>query len=151
MNSEKSKKIKKVFLVFISCVIIWKLGSIYFPDSQSKYEINLSDYSMHYQGYMLDSPNKKHHLSMKVHKKDKDSDVSYINGMLYKRNETNELEFLYTVYWEEVPSSTVKVAGEENFEACDAKWVDNSHVEINGRVVNIYEGYDYRKDESSSK
>lgn len=40
---------------------------------------------------------------------------------------------------------------EENFEACDAKWIDNNHVKINGKVVNIYEGYDYRKNESNGK
>ena len=139
-------KISNKRIVIILLIILFVVGvKIY--NYQPKFEIDYSKYVLSYGvASTLFSPDNKHSISVEVCKEDKNSDVSYIRGDLYVVKE-DSLDFYKTIYLEKVPSDKLYngLTGDSYYEKCDVEWIDNQHIQINGRVVDIYEGYDYRK------
>lgn len=99
--------------------------------------------------YGLDSPDNKHTVIVDICKEDKSSNESYIKGELVVSKD-RVYHVLKTIYWEKVASSEVSngLDGDDYRETCDVEWIDNQHIRINGRVIDIYKGYDYRDKEN---
>ena len=99
--------------------------------------------------YGLDSPDNKHTVIVDICKEDKSSNESYIKGELVVSKD-RVYHVLKTIYWEKVASSEVSngLDGDDYWETCDVEWIDNQHIRINGRVIDIYKGYDYRDKEN---
>ncbi|MEY8676305.1 DUF5412 family protein [Thomasclavelia cocleata] len=99
--------------------------------------------------YGLDSPDNKHTVIVYICKEDKSSNESYIKGELVVSKD-RVYHVLKTIYWEKVASSEVSngLDGDDYWETCDVEWIDNQHIRINGRVIDIYKGYDYRDKEN---
>ncbi|MCI9131306.1 hypothetical protein [Thomasclavelia cocleata] len=50
------------------------------------------------------------------------------------------------IYLEKVTSAEVGngLTGEDYYESCMVEWIDSQYIKINNKVIDIYEGYDYR-------
>ena len=137
---------KRVTVILISMlfIAIFKINNIY---SSKIDNLDTGKYSVCYANYILYSPNKHYSADIDVCKKDKNSEVSYIQGMLFIPIEgEKETKFWKYFYLEKVLNTDLKAVDEEGYEKCKAEWIDNQHLLINGRKVNIYEGYDYRNE-----
>ena len=132
--------------VAIGLLLILLIVGIKIYNSKSANEIDKS--LCHFQygvRYGLDAPDNKHTVIVDVCKEDKSSNVSYIKGDLAVSKD-RVYHVLKTIYWQKVASREVSngLDGDEYWETCDVEWIDNQHIQINGRVVDIYKGYDYR-------
>ena len=132
--------------VAIGLLLILLIVGIKIYNSKSANEIDKS--LCHYQygvRYGLDAPDNKHTVIVDICKEDKSSNVSYIKGDLAVSKD-RVYHVLKTIYWQKVASREVSngLDGDEYWETCDVEWIDNQHIQINGRVVDIYKGYDYR-------
>lgn len=132
--------------VAIGLLLILLIVGIKIYNSKSANEIDKS--LCHFQygvRYGLDAPDNKHTVIVDICKEDKSSNVSYIKGDLAVSKD-RVYHVLKTIYWQKVASREVSngLDGDEYWETCDVEWIDNQHIQINGRVVDIYKGYDYR-------
>ena len=132
--------------IVIGLLLILLIVGIKIYNSKSANEIDKS--LCHFQygvRYGLDAPDNKHTVIVDICKEDKSSNVSYIKGDLAVSKD-RVYHVLKTIYWQKVASREVSngLDGDEYWETCDVEWIDNQHIQINGRVVDIYKGYDYR-------
>ncbi len=132
--------------IAIGLLLILLIVGIKIYNSKSANEIDKS--LCHFQygvRYGLDAPDNKHTVIVDICKEDKSSNVSYIKGDLAVSKD-RVYHVLKTIYWQKVASREVSngLDGDEYWETCDVEWIDNQHIQINGRVVDIYKGYDYR-------
>ena len=132
--------------IAIGLLLILLIVGIKIYNSKSANEIDKS--LCHFQygvRYGLDAPDNKHTVIVDICKEDKSSNVSYIKGDLAVSKD-RVYHVLKTIYWQKVASREVSngLDGDEYWETCDVEWIDNQHIQINGRVIDIYKGYDYR-------
>ena len=132
--------------IAIGLLLILLIVGIKIYNSKSANEIDKS--LCHFQygvRYGLDAPDNKHTVIVDICKEDKSSNVSYIKGDLAVSKD-RVYHVLKTIYWQKVASREVSngLDGDDYWEMCDVEWIDNQHIQINGRVVDIYKGYDYR-------
>lgn len=134
-----------VILISMLFIVIIKINNMYSSEIANH---DTEKYSVCYANYMaLSSPNKRYNVNIDVCKKDKNSEVSYIQGILFIPIEGEKIvKFQKYFYLEKVLNTDLQVVNEEDYEKCKAEWIDNQHLLINGRKVNIYEGYDYRNE-----
>lgn len=132
--------------VAIGLLLILLIVDIKIYNSMPANEIDTSIYHIKYGvRYGLDAPDNKHTVIVDICKEDKSSNVSYIKGDLAVSKD-RVYHVLKTIYWQKVASREVSngLDGDEYWETCDVEWIDNQHIQINGRVIDIYKGYDYR-------
>lgn len=138
---------KRVTVILISMlfIVIFKINNIYSSKIDS---LDTEKYSVCSANYMaLYAPNRQYNADIDVCKKDKNSEVSYIRGVLFIPIEGEKVtKFWKYFYLEKVLNTDLEVVNEDGYEKCKAEWIDNQHLLINGRKVNIYEGYDYRNE-----
>ena len=132
--------------IAIGLLLILLIVGIKIYNSKSANEIDKS--LCHFQygvRYGLDAPDNKHTVIVDICKEDKSSNVSYIKGDLAVSKD-RVYHVLKTIYWQKVASREVSngLDGDDYWEMCDVEWIDNQHIQINGRVIDIYKGYDYR-------
>ena len=132
--------------IAIGLLLILLIVGIKIYNSKSANEIDKS--LCHFQygvRYGLDALDNKHTVIVDICKEDKSSNVSYIKGDLAVSKD-RVYHVLKTIYWQKVASREVSngLDGDDYWEMCDVEWIDNQHIQINGRVIDIYKGYDYR-------
>lgn len=138
-------------LLFMLLIISFKIYNTYTCLNQSIIDMKDIDTSIYATRYSVrgafSSPNNKHLVDVDIYKENSNSKVSYIRGKLFIVKDRVGY-FWKTIYWEKVESSEVSngLDGEDYWEMCDVEWIDNQHIQINERIIDIYKGYDYRDD-----
>lgn len=113
------------------------------------YEINYNDYhSIHFVA-AADSPDKEHAIGVTAYKTDVDADVVYICMVLYNIKTDSHSQGGKIILWDKVPAADVHSFTQEADGlkySIYAEWISNENILVNGRIVNIDKGFDYRRD-----
>lgn len=146
-------KHKRLIIFFASLVLVAGVVSISKYINKNYYEIDTSFFKYVTSSTSVDSPDKKHLVFINIYKTTQNSEIAYLMG----RVETWEKGRQYTdnsktIFWQKIKSSSIKVItfhGVTLDNWIDVTWLDNENININGIIVNINHGYDYRRDWST--
>ena len=161
---------KKLVIIIAVLVVCFICGFIVYTQY---YMHNLSVYGWAGVANYSESPDGQHKLIIRTYRTDLDSDTISIRGILFPSNSVpgtsgklifwqkvdtdslddmddptvNHGDKLVTIFWQRIDSIYPDHINEDlvPLKKVDIKWIDNTTVEINGIVVDIVKGYDFRR------
>lgn len=143
----KNRKTTVIFLaILLSIIAIFLICKIIY---NHYYKIDLANYTYSFYSRAVQSPDKKHSISIIIHKTTQDSDTAYIMGILgASDNNGGYTKGTRTIFWQKVNSNSIKDKTINNVllsNWIDVTWLDLQTVQINGITLNINNTYDYRR------
>lgn len=139
------KKRSIILLALILVLVLYLIGAIY----KKYYKIEFDDYHSIQFVAAADSPDKTHSVGVTAYKKDVDADAVYLCMVLYNAKPNNHLQNGKIILWDKVPASEIELLRQEPDVlkySLNVEWINAENIMINGRIVNIDKGYDYRRD-----
>ena len=121
--------------------------------NKNYYEIDISSFKYVFTSRTIESPDQRHSVEIDIYKTARDSDIAYIMGTVGTSSVwKGYTEDSKTIFWQKIKSYSIKektIHGVTLDNWIDVTWLDNENININGMIVNINQGYDYRRDWST--
>lgn len=135
---------KKIILILTIISIIFIAYNIY----NNYYYIDKTDYKFSHLAYITKSPDRKQSMTINIYKKNKESNIAYIEAIIYKLPDSKDNQ-RKTIFWQEVESDSLKCVDEDGIVdnyCVDNFWINSETVSINGIQLTINKDkYDYRR------
>lgn len=144
-----SKKRVAILLVVVLLLVLYSADLIY----ENYYKIDYGTYHSIHLIASADSPDKKHAIGVTAYKEAFEADEVYLHVLLYDIKADGQQERGgKTIMWDKVQASDVEapertpgaLPGAINYSVY-AEWITPESILVNGRIVDINKGYDYRR------
>lgn len=139
-----SKKRVTILLALISLLVLYSASLIY----EKYYKIDYGAYHSIQLIASADSPDKKHSIGVTAYKENVEAAEVYLRMVLYDIKTDGHEQDGKVIMWDKVQASDVEAGWQApnvlNYSVY-AEWITSESILINGRIVDINKGYDYRR------
>jgi len=147
MNKRKLIIILSSFILFLILAL-----SIYSYMYNKYYKIDTAQFGFAFFARAAISPDEQHNIHLTIYRAQRESDISYIMGILNFADIDHLGQWQRDsriIFWQRVDTSSLETKVIDDLildDWIDLDWIDNDTAVINGIVVNINTGFDYRRD-----